>query len=120
MTNSEIVTQTQKANYLKSLYFFIMSWIFRPEDYAKDLEKTTGKLNHKDAVRIRLPTQMRTKKETCSLCKERSVIKLKVSDNETRKLCYAHYADYKRKDFDYSVRFEKAELINQQLPLEKD
>lgn len=87
-----------------------MSWIFRPEDYAADLKKTTGKLNHTKPKRVKLPTQYRTKKpKPCSICKEPSIVTVRTSKlGETRKLCYAHYADYKRKDFDYFVKFEKA------------
>ena len=87
-----------------------MSWYLTKEDYANEVKKTTGTKTQK---RVKLPTQYRTKKKTkpCSICKEPSIVKIRTSNQgETRRLCYTHYADYKRKDFDYSVRFEKANL----------
>lgn len=73
----------------------------RPTDQRRKNQRITSK-------KVKLPTQLRTKREKCSLCKEDSVQKIQISDTEFRNLCSKHFADWKRKDLKYSVRFEKA------------
>lgn len=84
-----------------------MSWYLTKEDYANENKKTTGTKTQK---KVKLPTEYKTKKpKPCSICKEPSIVRIRTSNQgEFRRLCYAHYADYKRKDFTYSARFEKA------------
>jgi len=86
-----------------------MSWIpIKKEDYARE-RPTEKKKNQKVySKKVKLPTNMRTKKVKCSLCKEQAVQTVKISDLETRKLCKEHLSDWNREKFTYSVKFVKA------------
>ena len=77
--------------------------LIRKSDYnaAAKNQKITSK-------KVKLPTQSKSRR--CSLCDEIATTEIKLNENETRKLCQTHLADYKRKDFKYSAKFEKAKL----------
>ena len=72
--------------------------LIRWSDYPKN-QKVTSK-------KVRLATQDKSRK--CSLCDNIATTEIPISEKETRKLCQVHLADYKRKDFEYTVKFEKA------------
>lgn len=71
-------------------------------------QKTRGK-RPKNGLTVMKKTRFATqdKTKTCSFCKMPAEIVLDLG-NDTRKLCKKHHADYKRRDFKYSVKFEKA------------
>ena len=85
----------------------------RPEDYAREHGRRFGDKRRKNQTvyqtKVRLPTQHRTKKKKkCSLCSEESVQRIQISETEFRELCQKHFSDWRRKDFKYSVKFERA------------
>jgi hypothetical protein len=55
--------------------------------------------------KVKIPTQSKSK--PCSFCPNIAEITLTIG-NDTRKLCHKHHSDYKRREFTYSVKFEKA------------
>jgi hypothetical protein len=59
----------------------------------------------KNAVRAKLPTQLKTKK--CSMCPLPMVTMIKTGHNDFRRLCQDHYDSWKRQQFTYSVKFER-------------
>lgn len=86
-----------------------------PEDYRREHGKgfgNTRKNQRVTSVKVKLPTQFRTTKDRkqtkCSLCLEKSVQRIQISDKEFRELCQIHLSDWNRKDLKYSVKFEKA------------
>ena len=86
-----------------------MSWIpIKKEDYARERPTEKKKNQNADVRKVRLPTNMRTKKIIGSLWKEQAVQVVKISDMETRKLCKQHLEDWNREQFTYSVKFVKA------------
>jgi hypothetical protein len=89
-----------------------MSWIpIDKNDYARERPKERKKNQKVYSTKVKLPTNMRSKKVKCSLCKEPSIQVIQISDIETRRLCREHLADWKRKDNSHSVLFVKASKL---------
>ncbi len=75
-----------------------MVWL-RKSDYATKKERPK---------RTKLPTELKTKRHKCSLCKLPSIRKVQVSDIEFRWLCKEHFEQWNRQHFSFSVKFKKA------------
>ena len=56
--------------------------LFSKKDYAREATNQTVY-----QTKVKLPTNMRTKKIKCSLCKNQAIQIVQISDKETRKLC---------------------------------
>ncbi len=86
--------------------------LIRRDDYVQaskhNKTKSPRRASHggvSTSKKIRLATQDKSKQ--CSLCNNIATTTVQVSKKETRKLCSKHLADWKRKDFKYSVKFER-------------
>lgn len=58
--------------------------------------------------KTKLPTEYKTKRHRCSLCKELSIKTLKISDKDFRRLCHKHYEEWVNQDGKYKVNFQRA------------
>lgn len=84
--------------------------LFKVSDFAHKTKSSTRKNQKITQTKVKLPTQLKTKKKKCSLCSEEAIKRIQISDKEFRDLCKIHYADYQRKDMRYSAKFEKAKI----------
>lgn len=79
-------------------------WI-KPSDYRT--KKSRTRINS-GAKKTKLPTQLKSKTHTCSLCKSPSIRKIQVSDIEYRWLCKKHFEEWNRQHFSFKPKFKKA------------
>lgn len=83
--------------------------LFRTSDFAhKEAKSHTRKDQRVTQVKVKLPTQHKSKKRLCRICKNPAIHTISISQKENAHLCDNHYSDWKRKNYDYSVKFEKA------------
>ena len=86
-----------------------MSWIpINKDDYARERPKERKKNQKVYSKKVKLPTNMRSKKIKCSLCKERAIQVIQISDIETRRLCKEHLEEWKNRDNSHYPLFVKA------------
>ena len=82
-------------------------WI-TPSDYKTKIKR--NRINS-GAKKTKLPTQLKSKTHTCSLCKLFAIRKIQVSDIEFRWLCKKHFEQWNRQHFSFKPKFQKADEL---------
>jgi hypothetical protein len=84
-----------------------MSWYPIPKRlFGSDKEPLQKKTT--TSKKTKLPTQYRTKRKKCSLCNEKSVRTIQISDKEQRNLCQKHYDQWLNNACFYQAKYTRA------------
>lgn len=83
--------------------------LFKNSDYAHSKEKP--KNQKVTSKKVRLPTELRTKRHPCSQCPATNATRIKISDKECRWLCTNCYTKFQNKDISEKPNFIKASRL---------